>query len=324
MECFQRKDFIYLKFLDDYKTYKKGQIIRYNKEWLLKYMFNYNDQEDFNKISFHFNPNASEDELSFEKLFDSITVLEDTKWQLLQYTSPNLRLNKWLIEHFDNKTRNFIDYVKKSGKYNTYEDIIIFPLDENNYGNEDFCPYTIMLNLKKGEKLDFSDIAIRKAFYFPNIQRIINHCSIITGDEKEKLFQEDFSNAFFDYDPVRYSEYVNDKDLDALKNMNKLEYHAFKEKIDSDKSLLEFGYESLFNKYEIDYATSVTDENTGLEYIFIGTDTTVDSSERRVEQDLMKFMDRVPKNEAQIVFKKETKRLIKKGFIKRFIEFLVK
>lgn len=97
MKEFKREDYIYLKFLDDDEENlrKKGDIVRYRKDWLLNEMRNRRFDTCFNDDSLIWekNPDADENDIMFDKVYKSITVAEDWKGSVYLWTDDYLYLD---------------------------------------------------------------------------------------------------------------------------------------------------------------------------------------------------------------------------------------
>ncbi len=59
--------------------------------------------------------------------------------------------------------------------------------------------------LKKGERLDFSDMAVICLFYNMEWIKLFAKTEVISGKEKQNLFDEDFSNAIYVQEPITAS-----------------------------------------------------------------------------------------------------------------------
>ena len=81
MEDFKREDYIYLRYLEDDKdtNKKKGDIVRYKKDWLIERLNGRRFNTCFNSDSLIWekNPDADENEILFNKIYKSITVSDN-------------------------------------------------------------------------------------------------------------------------------------------------------------------------------------------------------------------------------------------------------
>ena len=77
MKEFKREDYVYLKLIDDYEDkdgvkYKKGEILRYRKEWLIenitgrqfKNVFDYD-----NELIYEKNDDCDENDILYHKIY---------------------------------------------------------------------------------------------------------------------------------------------------------------------------------------------------------------------------------------------------------------
>lgn len=193
MDEFKRENYIYLRFIVDTEHYKKGDILRLQKDYLIHKLkgrrFGCFSEES---LIWEKNPDAGENEIDFSKLYKSVTVNKDYQGRVYLWEDDYLCLDEWLFSHLSSCD---IDLVKrlKSESIANEKNLNIIRLKEG-------CPDVnsiITLYFEKGEQLDFSHPSIATLFYDPYWLKVFTETEVIEGKEKEKLFQEDFSNAIF-------------------------------------------------------------------------------------------------------------------------------
>lgn len=330
MEPFKREDYIYLRFIvndneDDYnkdnddfiryyKEYKKGDIVRYKKEWLLKKMIGRRFQTCFNidSVIWEKNPDADENDLLFDKVYKSVTVDKDTKGTIYLWLDDYFYLDEWLFDHIDEDGFDLINFLDKDILSDKNKSNKLIKLNKG-------CPEIdakMYMYFNKGEKIDFKIPDVAAIFYNLDWLKMFAHTEIITGEEKEKIFEDDFSNAI--YAPI-ISDYCSFCDS--------TEIHYFKLKNDIKVKLLKeiaplVGEEILS---DLDYG--IIKDNSGyVTYIYTFLRGSYDNSWREREQLLLKIADRIPAEDAikihenaRIEYKK-MKEEENKAFLKKYEE----
>ncbi len=294
MKNFKRKDYIYLRYLeDDEDAYrKKGDIVRYKKDWLIEELKGRNFNTCFNSDSLIWekNPDAEENEIAFNKIYKSITVSDN--WQGKIYLSEDdyLYLDDWLFSHMSSYDIDLVKGLKKELLPNRKNDNKMIMLKEG-------CPDVaaiITMYFKKGEIIDFSNPSVIALFYTPYWLKIFAKTEVIEGEEKEKLFQDDFSNAI----NVQVVE-----DFAFSLNITK-EHHYFKMKdnikVKTDKDVAKLLGMSYLNDINI----NVVRNKQGFITHICTVTSDYNSSDREMEQIILKIADRISSDEAMEIHKK--------------------
>ncbi len=300
MKEFKREDYVYLKLIDDYEDkdgvkYKKGEILRYRKEWLIenitgrqfKNVFDYD-----NELIYEKNDDCDENDILYHKIYKSIIVSKDRNYKLYLWPGDYFYLNDWLFRHIDdngiyaitNAQKKFIPDKTNSNK--------LIELTEG-------YPYKELdarIHFKKGEKLDFSDPAIFALFYNMDWMKLFAKTEIISGKEKQELFDEDFCNAIYAQEPSTASIWKDDPNYDLH------EYHYFKIKDDIRvKSKEELKKKTGIEiPYSIDF---IYDDEGFIKYASTNT-SCYNTSYRDTEQLILKFANRMSVEEAHECQKK--------------------
>jgi hypothetical protein len=286
----KKEDYIYFKVFRDFKIgdsfdsiiYHKDQVLRYNKKWLIDRIHSGRfGQLLCQNVEYVNNQNALENDILYEKIYDSITVKDD--WIDRVYLAQNelLYLNDWLKSKID---PTMLDLILSSSK----RVITDGKVDSNIIELQ--SPVEVYIKFDKGEKIDFNDPAVKMLFYDENWLKIFFNVEIIAGEEKERLFNEDFSNAILAQDEICSITYANRPE----ENLKEYHYFILNEDINvKDKVELSFlqrenvDFEKIY--YGIDMgSTSDNDENGYLKVVYIST-SFIDSSNRNIEQEVLKI-----------------------------------
>ena len=137
MEDFKREDYIYLRYLEDDKdtNKKKGDIVRYKKDWLIERLNGRRFNTCFNSDSLirEKNPDADENEVEFNKIYKSITVSDNWRGAGMEPTgiydlpADDVQLADHILRIKEKMTRILAD---NTGR--TYEEIAR-DTDRDNY-----------------------------------------------------------------------------------------------------------------------------------------------------------------------------------------------
>ncbi len=300
MAIFKREDYVYLRIVEDYKNkdgneYKKGQILRYRKEWLIENIkgrhfetvFNYD-----NRLIYEKNNDCDENDILYHKIYKSITVSKDRYYELYLWPGDYFYLNDWLFEHIDDAGIYNITNAKKKMITDKRNSNKLIELTEG-YPFQEIDAHIYM---KKGEKLDFSNPAVITLFYNMDLLKLFAKTEVISGIEKQKLFDEDFSNAIYAQEPSTASIWKDDPNHDLQ------EYHYFKIKEDirvKSKDELEKK-----TGIEIPYSIEFLYDDEGFIKYASTNDNCYDNSCRELEQLLLNFADRMSVDEAYECHKK--------------------
>lgn len=302
MQEFKRENYIYLRYLEDDKenSKKKGDIVRYCKDWLLDKMEGRRFTTCFKNdaLILEKNHDVDEDEIMFNKVYKSITVSKDCRGQVYLWNDDYLYLGDWLFSHLDERGIDLVTSLQSDVLPNKMNSNKLIKLNKG-------CPEVnarINLYFNKGEQIDFSipDVAI--LFCDPCWIKLFAKTEVIVGKEKEQLFQEDFSNAI-------YGSAVNDFEFSSSYPK---EHHYFKMKNNIKIKTLE----EISKALEISYSNLSSLEIVKNEEGFITHICTVtndfDNSDRNTEQSILKIADRVSTTEALEIHKKACQDYMKK------------
>lgn len=292
MEEFKREDYIYLRYLEDDKdaNKKKGNIVRYKKDWLIERLKGRRFNTCFNSdsLSWEENPDADENEVEFNKIYKSITVSDNWRGEVYLWKDDYLYLDEWLFSHMSTYDADLVKGLKKEILPNLKGDNKMVMLKEG-------CPNVdarIKMCFEKGEIIDFSNPSVVALFYNPYFFKILAKTEVIVGENKEKLFQDDFSNAI-------NVEAVDDYALDITK-----EHHYFKMKdnikVKTDDEVTKLLGMSYLNDIKINL---VRNEQGFITHICTVTNN-YDSSDREMEQIILKIANRISSDEAMEIHKK--------------------
>lgn len=117
MKDFKKEDYIYLRYVDDDEKglIKKGDIVRYKKDWLIEELkgrrFNTCFKND--SLIWEKNPDADENEIAFNKIFKSITVSNDIRGSVYLWKDDYLYLDDWLFSHLNSYDEDLVKSLKK-------------------------------------------------------------------------------------------------------------------------------------------------------------------------------------------------------------------
>lgn len=294
MKDFNIKDFIYLRYVEDDEEFgcKKGDIVRYQKDWLLDELKGrrFNTCFENNNLIWTENPNADENDVMFNKVYDSIIVSEDMRGAVYLWEDDYLFLDDWLLSHLDSSGIDLIMNLQKKELPSENSKNKLVQLKEG-------CPDVnarMFMHFKKGERLDFSVPSVAAIFYNPSWLKTFVKTEVIIGEEKEKLFKEDFSNAI---------KAVKIEDI-IYSHQTEEEQHFFKIK-ENIKTKSEKEIAELLGYYYLPVGSRVAkDDNGYITHIIIST-SSFNSSNRRLEQDLLKIAERTSNIETLKVYKKE-------------------
>lgn len=298
MEDFKKEDYIYLRLIDDYKTktgvvLKKGEIIRQKKDELIKKIAGRHFNEVFNydnKLIYEENNDCNEDDFLYHKIYKSITVPKDRWCDLCLWKGDYLYLNDWLLEHLDEESINILK--------NTSKDVIPDKANSNNFIElKDYGNPHITIYFKKGEKLDFTNPAVVTLFYYMDWIKFLANTEIISGKEKQEMFDEDFSNAIYAQRPSIAYFYKDDPNSDLE------EFHYFKINDDIRIKKIEKLEEKTGNY--LSFLKPIYDNEGFIKYVYI------DGNYRDKEQLVLKFAHRIPSSEAYKLHQKVIEDYIK-------------
>lgn len=294
MNDFKREDYIYLRYLEDDEDAckKKGDIVRYKKECIIEELKGrrFNTCFDYKSLIWEENPDAAEDEVAFNKVYNSITVADTWNGQVYLWKDDYLYLDDWLFSHLSPYDGELVRRLKMEVLPNNRGDNRMVRVIEG-------CPDVnarITMHFEKGEVIDFTNPSVVALFYNPYWLKIFTRTEVIVGEEKEQLFQDDFSNA------INVSS-VDDYCYSA--NETK-EHHYFKIKdnikVETDEELAEL--------LGMDYLSAldfgIVRDSEGF-ITHICTVTSLDeSSDREMEQIVLKVADRISLVEALEVHEK--------------------
>lgn len=300
MKNFKREDYIYLRMTEDYKDkddseFKKGDILRYKKEWLIQKIrgrqfssvFDYN-----NELIFEKNDECDENDILYHKIYKSITVSKDRSTELYLWPGDYFYLNDWLYKHIDDNGIDTITNAQKRVIADKTNSSNLIELTEG-YPYKELDAY---IYFKEGEILDFSDPAVISLFYDMEWLKLFARTEVITNQEKQNLFTEDFSNAIYAQDPITASTFKDDPNHDLH------EYHYFKIKSD-----LKVKTRDELNKKvgtQIPYGVNFVCDEKGFIKWFSTDTSDISTSNREVEQFILKFADRISVDEAYECHKK--------------------
>lgn len=300
MENFKREDYVYLKLIEDYEDkngvkYKSGEILRYKKEWLIENIigrqfgnvFDYN-----NELIYEKNEDCDENDILYHKIYKSIIVSKDSNYKLYLWPGDCFYLNDWLFEHIDEKGIGVITNAQKKVISDQANSNRLIELTEG-YPNEELNAY---IYFKKGENLDFSDPAVIALFYNLDWMRLFAKTEIISGKEKQELFDEDFSNAIYAQEPSTASIWKDNPNYDLH------EYHYFKLKDDihvKTKHELE-NIIGIKIPYDVNL---ICDDEGAIKYVSTNT-SYHNTSYRDTEQLILKFANKISVDEAYECHKK--------------------
>lgn len=292
MEDFKREDYIYLRYLEDDKDAyrKKGDIVRYKKAWLIRKLKGrrFNTCFDSDSLIWEKNPDADENEIAFNKIYKSITVSDNWRGKVYLWEDDYLYLDDWLFSHMSSYDANLVNGLKKEILPNRKGDNKMVMIKEG-------CPDVdarITMCFEKGEIIDFSNLSVVALFYNPYCLKIFAKTEIIVGEEKEKLFQDDFSNAI-------NVQAVNDYGS----SFSKKEHHYFKMK-DNIKVKNDDEVKNLLGMSYLSGGINVVRNEQGfITHIYTATNN-YDSSDRETEQIILKIADRISYDESMEIHKK--------------------
>lgn len=291
MSDFKREDYIYLRYVEDDKEAfrKKGEIVRYKKSWVISELKDRKFNTCFGNVSliWNENPDALEDDVAFDKVYSSVVVPEDMRGSVYLAKDDYLCLDDWLFAHlspYDIEKVKRIPHEKVPNQDN--DNLVIL---------KDGCPFVdgeIKLLFRSGEVIDFSLPSVKALFYNQSWLKEFFHTETITGEEKEKLFQEDFSNAID----------VIEAEDSLYSVMSTCEHHYFKMKdgirVKTDKEVAKLLGWDYFGD-----AATVRDEDGFVTHLCTVTHSR-ENSDRDIEQSLLKIADRIPASEALKVHEK--------------------
>lgn len=301
---FKSEDYIYLKVNQDFTCFqdiefKKDTILRYKKENLQDSLWSRLIHQGFyDNLEFIPNPDCKEDEILPHQVFSKIYFKKNISNKICLWSKEKYCLNNWLMNIllrdgssiFVSSKKKFNLSMLQVGTKKTLQDKDNqFPMMEIKDDNVE-----LYLTFYKGEELDFTDLAVMLLFLDKDYIKLLSNCVAISGEEKERLFIEDFQDAFIDEDICMRSEYHYFKLNDNINVSNK-------EKL----SFLEIAgidiYDIKTTNCPYDY-----DKYGNLRYIFTKT-SAWNSSNRILEQQILKYATRVPIEEAREHFERNKK-----------------
>lgn len=294
MEDFKREDYIYLRYLEDDEDahLKKGDIVRYKKNWLIKKLEGRRFNTCFHSDSLIYEKNidAEENEIAFNKIFKSITVSDDWRGTIYLWEDDYLYLDDWLFSHLSPYDVDLIKSLKKEILPNQNADNKMVMLKEG-------CPYVdaeITMFFKKGEIIDFSNPSVATLFYETDWLKMLRKTEIIVGEEKERLFQDDFRNAI---NVQSADDYAFSLDYPKEHHYFKMKSNVKVKNDDELAKLLDMSYLS-----SVDF--NVVRDKSGFITHICTIASSFDNSNRKNEQILLKVADKISSAEALEIHKK--------------------
>lgn len=210
---FNSEDYIYLRVFKDVtiitskhsydKTvYPKGKILRFKKKDL-----------EWNVFSRHFpgiydfdvvlNPKCSQASIMPYDKYLSIRFKEDKQVNVCLWPEETYSFGTWLCGKITGNDRPMIsifDFNRPQTKVGrNLNSIKKSPatIDEENHtltvGKQNINLY---LDFKAGEEIDFKNRDVASLFLDHNYMKLLSHCEVILGPEKDALFEEDFKYTF--------------------------------------------------------------------------------------------------------------------------------
>lgn len=302
---FKREDYIYLRYLeDDFENHKKkGDIIRYTKEQLIDNLvnrqFGYLFRQFEDKVEFVKNNDALEDDVMYDKVYKSIKVTEDINSEICLWEGDYLYLDEWFYNHLFEFSIPVIENITKE-----------YLPDSNNTNKlvklKDGSPYVngnIRMHFKKGELLDFSNPSVAVLLYNPSYLELFSKTELITGEEKQTLFEKNFKDTIFEVEK-KYCTFHNERKCEQRIYKIKDKYR-FKEAKDLN-CLLERFYISTYNDNEI-----IRDKEGYITHIVYSFKPDDNNFERLYEEEsIEKIAERLSAEEALVVYQEECERII--------------
>ena len=304
MDTFKREDYIYLRFLsdDEEKYRKKGDIVRYRKEWLLHEMknrrFNTCFSNDTLSLVWEKNDDVDENDIMFDKVYKSISLTKDLCGTIYLWEDDYLYLDNWLFSHLDENGIDLINNIENEVIPDSSNSNKLIKLKEG-------CPdidARIHMYFNKRELIDFKIPGVAALFYNPYWIDLFSRTEIITDEEKQQLFQEDFSNAIF-------VNSIEDSYYPAIGF--KKEHHYFKIRDNIKVKTSEELEKYLGVNYSSSYVDYVKDNDGFISHICSHTGIN-EYHDRDIEQNILKIADRISSEEALIIHKKACSDYIKK------------
>ncbi len=286
MSDFKREDYIYLQFFEDDESqiHKKGDIVRYRKDWLIDELEGriFKDCFSTEALRWKDNKSADENDVSFDKIYKSITLKEDYRGSIYLWKDDYIYLDEWFLSHISESDAALVRSLKSVPAPGASDPRLII-LQEG-------CPEVravIHMHFAKGERLDFTNPSVAVLFYNPDYLKIFARTRVIEGEEKEELFQTDFSNA------IKTSSLSSD--------ISTCEIHYFKvHSTINVKTKEEMTALIGANHFDTEY---IFDDNGYIRYICIQT-SYLDNSKRKLELKMLAVADRLPAAEAMAVHEK--------------------
>lgn len=299
MKSFKKEDYIYLRFIDDYKTkhfnvFKKGEIIREKKDELIKQLAGRHFNEVFNcdnELICEKNNDCNEDDILYHKIYKNIIVSKDRDCDLCLWEGDYFYFNDWLLEHLDEEGIKRLQNAEKE----------IIPDKENSnklIRLKDRGNPHITIYFKKGEKLDFTNPAVITLFYNMEWMKLLENTEVIFGKEKQEMFDEDFSNAIYAQRPSTAFIYKDSLNLDLE------EFHYFK--INDDIHVKKIDELEQKTGDYLSFLKFIYDDEGFIKYVYFEGDY------RDKEQLVLKFAHRMPSDEAYECHQKIVEVYIKK------------
>lgn len=293
MEDFKREDYIYLRYLEDDEenSIKKGDIVRYKKEILLHEMQGRRFKDSFSEEDLEWveNKDIDENEVMFNKVYQSITIKKECKRTIYLWKDDYLYLDEWLFSHLDQQGINVVTNIGNKIIPTSKENDKLIKLTEDSSQIDG----RVDMYFKEGELLDFTHPSIATLFYNPYYLKIFAKTEVIVGEEKDKLFNEDFSNAI----------YIVEVENSTLDYSSKKEHHYFKVKEDI-KVKTKDELATLLKVLYLDYNKNIVKDKQGfITHLSIVTNN-LENSDRNMEQLILKVADKVSRKEALEIHKK--------------------
>lgn len=308
---FNGDDYVYLKINRDFEIvdgnwdtikYKRGQILRFKRSWLMdKIMsrqFDYVFGDD--GLDCVENPQTDENDILCHKRYQSMTLTKDISYEMCLWPGELLCFNEWLESHLDPKGfRRIISSSKKVITDGETRNTMIEISDRNVHAR---------INFKAGEILDFTDPSVIVLFYHRDWLNFFASSKLVIGDERKQLFDEDFSNAIYAQDEISFSVCRNEPDYGLR------EYHYFIINPDiemRDKIELLHMQSNTIDCNRIYYGADFIKDEAGYLRIAYTCTHCEDSSSREVEQGLLQWSRRATKEEATRIHEKRIMEYLK-------------
>lgn len=210
---FNSEDYIYLrvfedvtiitsKYSDGKTVYPKGKILRFKKEDLEWNVFSrhFPGKDDFDIVD---NPECSQSSVMPYDKYSSIRFKGDKQVNVCLWPEETYSFSDWLCEKITGDDRPMISIFDfdspqtKVGKnLNSIRKSPATINEENQTLTVGKRNIDLYLDFKAGEELDFKNRDVASLFLDHNYMKLLTHCEVILGPEKDNLFEEDFKYTF--------------------------------------------------------------------------------------------------------------------------------